>query len=176
MPIYFQPLSMMELRSAPGDILDRVAQRDESFIVERNGHQMACLVPLSLFMPDIQASRLRTEYERVGDAAEEVSTSITGQRELEMHFKNEGSDRGRTISVRLPHGYPNVAPKIFITPLPDECPHRWKDGSLCIFGATEIWNPGVHDVLHVLRQARQWLRHMEAWHKTGDWSEANAVT
>lgn len=44
MPLDFKPLSMMKLRSAPGEVLDRVAQKGEAFVVERNGEQMACLV------------------------------------------------------------------------------------------------------------------------------------
>jgi len=65
MPIEFKPLSMMQLRSAPGEVLDRVAQQGEAFVVERNGEQMACLVPLSLFMPDIQPKRLAREFDRL---------------------------------------------------------------------------------------------------------------
>ncbi len=53
----FQLLSMTELRNGPGDILDRVAEKGEAFIIERGGHRKACLVPLSLFFPDISTIR-----------------------------------------------------------------------------------------------------------------------
>jgi ubiquitin-protein ligase len=162
---------MMALRSAPGETLDRVAQKGESFIVERNGQQMACLVPLSAFMPDIQPVRLSRELERLQSQDEKQTVSITDDRELSMHFRGEGPDGGLTLTILLPHGYPNAAPKVSAAPLPDNCPHRWQDGNLCIFGATELWNPGQHDVLYVLQQARRWLSHLGRWQQTGEWGE-----
>lgn len=171
MPLNFQPLSMMELRSAPGEVLDRVAQKREAFIVERNGHQMACLVPLSVFMPDIQPARLAREFERLQAQSEEHTTSITEERELDLHFHGEGPDQGITLTVRLPHGYPSACPKVYAHPISDHCPHLWQDGSLCLFGVMELWNPGRHDVLYVLRLARRWLSHFEEWRRTGAWGE-----
>ena len=171
MPLNFQPLSMMELRSAPGEALDRVAQKGEAFIVERNGHQMACLVPLSVFMPDIQPARLAREFEQLQKRQEKQTVSITDERELNLHFRGEGPERNVTLTILLPHGYPNASPKVSVAPIPENCPHRWQDGTLCIFGATELWNPGQHDVLHVLRQARQWLTHFSRWQQTGEWGE-----
>jgi ubiquitin-protein ligase len=162
---------MMELRSAPGEALDRVAQKGESFIIERNGQQMACLVPLSAFMPDIQPARLVREFERLQSEDEKQTVSITDDRELSLHFRGEGPDGNLTLTILLPHGYPSAAPKVSAAPLPDNCPHRWQDGNLCIFGATELWNPGGHDVVHVLKKARSWLAHFGKWRKTGEWDE-----
>lgn len=164
-------MSMMELRSAPGEVLDRVAQKGESFIVERNGQQMACLVPLSVFMPAIQPARLARELELLDAQAEMSTVSITESNELELHFRGEGSGKDVTLTVRLPHGYPSASPKVFASPIPDICPHRWQDGSLCIFGAVDIWNPGKHDVSHALNLARQWLSHFEDWRQSGVWGE-----
>lgn len=171
MPLNFQPLSMMALRSAPGDVLDRVAQKSEAFIVERNGYQMACLVPLSVFMPDIQPARLTREFERLHSQGEEHTASITDARELDLHFRRQGADRGMTLTIRLPHGYPNACPKVYADPVPDRCPHTWQDGSLCLFGAVELWNPGQHDLLDVLHFARRWLAHFEVWLRSGSWGE-----
>lgn len=169
MPISFTPLAMMDLRSAPGEILDRVARNNESFVVERNGQQMACLVPLSIFMPDIQPARIARELERLNAQGEQQSTSITDARELEFQFREIIDDRTLTITIRLPHGYPNASPKVFVTPLPERCPHRWQDGSLCLFGVMELWNPGQHDTLHALRLTRRWLAHFADWEKSGRW-------
>lgn len=169
MPLNFTPLSMMDLRSAPGEALDRVARQGEAFVIERNGQQMACLVPLSIFMPDIQPARIAREMERLSDQHEEPRTSITDERELELQFRGEGSNKKITLVIRLPHGYPNTSPKVYADPLPDQCPHRWQDGSLCIFGVMELWNPGQHDVVHVLGLARRWLSHFEAWQGEGKW-------
>ena len=171
MPLNFQPLSMMELRSKPGESLDRVAQKGEAFIVERNGRQMACLVPLSVFMPDIQPTRLAREFERLDSEGEAQTVSVSDERELNLHFRGEGLDHNITLTVCLPHGYPNASPKVSAVPVPEGCPHRWQDGTLCIFGATELWNPGQHDVLYVLAQARRWLKSLGRWQQTGKWEE-----
>jgi ubiquitin-protein ligase len=171
MPIDFKPLSMTQLRSAPGEVLDRVAQKGEAFVVERNGEQMACLVPLSVFMPDIQPKRLAREFEHLEAQGEEYATSISDERELQFRFRKQGPDGDVTVTISLPHGYPNACPKVFVHPIPDGCPHRWQDGSLCIFGAMDVWNPGKHDVLYVLRLARRWLDHFATWKQTGAWSE-----
>jgi hypothetical protein len=171
MPLNFQPLSMMELRSAPGEVLDRVAQRQESFIVERNGYQMACLVPLSVFMPDIQPARLQKEFEKLQSFGENQITAISDTRELDLRFKEQGPNHEFTITIRLPHGYPNVCPKVFAEPVPKNSPHRWQDGSLCIFGAMELWNPGQHDVVYVLNLTRRWLAHFSSWKNSGTWPQ-----
>ena len=163
MPVRFQLLSMMELRSAPGEVLDRVAQNQEAFIVERSGQQMACLVPLSVLLPDIQPSRLIQEVEALDHASLSRTVSITQDNELDFHFRGEGTAQEITLTVRLPHGYPSVSPKIFADPVAENCPHLWQDNSLCIFGALDIWNPGKHDVVHVLELARQWLAQYETW-------------
>ncbi len=170
MPLNFQPLSMMALRGAPGDVLDRVAQNHEAFIVERNGQQIACLVPLSVFMPDIQPARLAQELEALDVNGEERRVSLTHDNELELRFHGEGTSNDMILTVRLPHGYPNASPKVFVDPLVPDCPHRWQDGSLCIFGAIEIWNPGKHNILRVLALARRWISHYEAWRADGTWT------
>lgn len=169
MPLDFKTLPMMELRSAPGEILDRVAHKSEAFIVERNGNQMACLVPLSAFMPDIQPARLAQELERLEGQGERHAISISDSRELELRFREDSSENQLIVTIRLPHGYPSACPKVFIHPLPNRCPHRWQDGSVCIFGALDVWNPGQHDVPHVLRLTRRWISNFAEWQKTGKW-------
>jgi hypothetical protein len=171
MPLNFTTLSMMDLRGAPGEALDRVAREGEAFIIERNGQQMACLVPLSIFMPDIQPARIAREMERLNDQHETPKTSINDDKELELQFRGEGSNKQLTLIVRLPHGYPNASPKVYVDPLPDKCPHRWQDGSLCIFGVMGPWNPGQHDAVYALGLARRWISHFETWKQQGQWGE-----
>jgi hypothetical protein len=50
MAIDFTALPMPELRNRPGEIPERVAKGGESFVIERNGHQKTCLMPLSIFL------------------------------------------------------------------------------------------------------------------------------
>src|SRR5688572_16127183 len=82
MPLEFGILSMTELRNRPGEILDRVADSGEAFIVERNGSRKACLVPLSVFFPDVSPARIGEEIEELEKHGEEPRTTITEKREL----------------------------------------------------------------------------------------------
>lgn len=167
---------MMDLRKTPGEILDRVADRGEAFIVERSGQQMACLVPLSTLLPGIQQSRIVREFDALRRADEAHTTELTADHEIELKFRHENNGEEIILTVRLPHGYPSQAPKIFANPIKSECPHKWQDGSLCIFGMMEIWNPGKHDVLDVLALARQWLGRYREWEKTGQWSDVGGAS
>src|SRR3954452_18836769 len=85
-PQDFRPLSMTELRTRPGEILDRVADRGEAFIIERGGHQKACLVPLSVFLPDVSPSRIAFELQELSDNGEEPRTTFTEEREVAFRF------------------------------------------------------------------------------------------
>lgn len=166
----FQLLSMTELRNGPGEILDRVADKGEAFIIERNGHRKACLVPLSLFFPDISPTRIADELKELEHHKEEPSTTITPERELAFRFRQKFSeDRALELTIVLPHGYPNRCPRVYVAPLEDGVPHRWADGALCLFGVMSVWNPGKHTVMSTLTLARRWLEHYKTWRNTGHW-------
>src|SRR5882757_9833147 len=66
----FKTLKMMELRSSPGEVLDRVARDGEVFIVERNGQPKACLVPVSFLLPDISPDRIAKELSKLDNSRE----------------------------------------------------------------------------------------------------------
>src|SRR5665213_3590349 len=112
----FAQLSMSDFRNAPGEILDRVADDGEAFIIERSGKQKACLVPLSAFLPDIEPSRIADELQKLSDAGEQPRTSITEDREISFSFPSVKTEAaGVRITVLLPHGYPNNCPRIYAT-------------------------------------------------------------
>jgi len=169
MVLEFKILSMMELRSSPGDILDRVHKGGEAFIIERSGQQKACLVPISHFLPDIPKNRLNEELDELRRGGEEPTLSISDDRELEIQFKKSIKNILVTLKIILPHGYPNAAPKVYAFPIRADAPHRWQDGALCIFGYLITWNPGKHNLAFTLKLARQWLSHYESWCETDEW-------
>lgn len=170
MPYDFGLLSMTELRNRPGEILDRVAHSGESFIIERNGRRTACLVPLSVFFPDIAPTRIADEIKELDDHQEEQRITITEDRELAFRFPLKLSDETPVeLTVMLPHGYPNSCPRVYAEPIREDAPHRWKDGALCMYGVMSGWNPGKHTVFSTLELARQWLRHYDQWRQTGQW-------
>jgi len=169
MPIDYELLSMTELRSRPGEILDRVADKGEAFIIERNGQRKACLVPLSVFLPDIAPTRIADEFQELLAHKEEPRTTITESRELLFRFDHKLKDSTSIeIKILLPHGYPHSCPRLYADAI-KEAPHRWVDGALCVYGVMTGWNPGKHTVLSTLTLARQWLQHYETWCETGQW-------
>src|SRR5258708_32712084 len=92
MPLDFGLLSMTELRNRPGGILDRVADAGEAFIGERNGSRKACLVPLSVFFPDVSPARIGREIDELEKHGEEPRTTITAERELAFRFSQKLAD------------------------------------------------------------------------------------
>lgn len=171
MTLKFEPLSMMDLRSRPGEVLDEVAEGSRAFVIERNGQQKACLVPISYFLPDIPTERIGEELEKLGNNNEMYRVVFSDSKEIQLVFPNAVPEKAIDITVTLPHGYPVKSPLISAEPIADDSPNRWHDGTLCIFGVMESWQPNHHDVVHVLALARQWLANYAQWQRTGDWPD-----
>ena len=183
MQLDFRLLPMTELRTKPGEILDRVAEGGEAFLIERNGARKACLVPLRVFLPDVSPTRIANEVEALTEAGESPITTVTTEREMAFRFPRLprapdqptgelGPEAPHEIVVVLPHGYPNTCPRLYATALKEGVPHRWSDGALCVFGVMSTWNPGKHSVTFALGLARSWLKNYEAWSNTGQWPQA----
>jgi prevent-host-death family protein len=169
MPLDIGLLSMTELRNRPGEILDRVADTGEAFIIERSGKRKACLVPLSVFFPDVSPTRIADELQELERHGETPRTTITSEREVEFRFPVDADSSRMEVKIVLPHGYPNSCPRVYATGVTTDAPHRWRDGALCLYGVMSAWNPGQHTVLFTLGLAKQWLRRYEEWGKTGQW-------
>jgi prevent-host-death family protein len=167
--IDFKSLKMMELRSSPGEVLDRVARDGEVFIIERNGQPKACLVPVSFLLPDISPDRIAQELEKLRENKEHPKLTINEKKELEINCHETAAGENVVLSIVLPHGYPNAAPRIYVLQIPSNTPKLWPDGSLAIFGATAVWNSKSHDTLYALRLARVWLKDYAKWRRTGEW-------
>jgi len=167
--IDFKTLKMMELRSSPGEVLDRVARDGEVFVIERNGQPKACLVPVSFLLPDISPDRITLELGRLAEKNETYKLTINEHKELEINCHEVAAGDNVLLSIVLPHGYPDSAPRIYALQVPANTPKRWQDGSLSIFGTTATWNAKKHDVIHALTLARAWLKQYSKWRKTGEW-------
>ena len=167
--IDFTPLSMTELRNRPGEILDRVAMQGESFVIERHGHRKACLVPLSVFLPDVSPTRVIQEIQQLERTNESPRTTVTREREIAFKVQHDAKQNTYEITVVLPHGYPNVCPRVYADPIDSDAPHLFLDGALCIFGVMTSWNPAKHTVSLAIENARRWLKHYEIWKTHGEW-------
>lgn len=168
-PVEFTSLSMMTLRSSPGEVLDRVAQGGEAFIIERSGHQLACLLPVSMFLPDVDQKRIVKDREELDNSDIPYSIGVNPDKEIYFKVKHEEF----SIIIVMPNGYPNSSPRINVDGIDDNSPHRWQDGSLCIFGAMESWNPGTKNISDVLALTRKWLAGYRQWKSTGEWPSYN---
>jgi prevent-host-death family protein len=171
MRLDFTPLSMTELRTRPGEILDRVAEDGESFVIERNGRKRACLVPISVFLPDISPARIARDLDELEKAGEVTCTTITGEKEVAIRLKHSHGDKSYSIIITLPHNYPNACPRVYVDDIDQNVPHRFVDGALCIFGVMSSWNPGKHTARDALDNARHWLSQYESWRLTGSWPQ-----
>lgn len=171
MKIDFKTLKMMQLRSSPGEVLDRVARDGEVFIIERNGQPKACLVPVSFLLPDVSPERITLELSKLAEKNENYKLTINENKELEINCHETAAGENVLLSIILPHGYPDSAPRIYALHVASNTPKRWQDGSLSIFGATATWNAKTHNVLHALSLARVWLKEYAKWRKTGEWPE-----
>jgi len=160
---------MMTLRNSPGDVIDRVARDGEAYIIERSGQPLACLLPISLFFPDVDQKRIAIDRGHLESSGIDYTIGVTPDNE--MYFKVKEDEY--SITVVMPNGYPSNCPKMFIDPIEDDCPHRWQDGSLCIFGAIDSWNPGTKNILDVLALAQKWLGSYKQWKNSGEWQSDN---
>jgi len=167
--IDFKTLAMMQLRNSPGEILDRVAKDGEVFVIERNGEPKACLIPVFFLLPDIPPDRMAREFERLNEKYDKHTLTITDNNELQIGILETAAGENIVLTVVLPHGYPQAAPRVHASPLHPDTPNRWPDGSLPLFGDPTLWNGKGHDAVHALGLARQWLRLYAAWRRTGEW-------
>jgi len=164
----FTTLSMTDLRNRPGEILDRVVEKGETFVIERNGRQQACLVPLSVFLPDVAPARIAAELGELEKAGEHALTTITSEKEVAIHVRSP-QDGARTITILLPQNYPNTCPRVYVDPIDATAPRRFSDGALCLFGVMSSWNPAKNTARDALDNARRWLARYEIWRTEGEW-------
>ena len=66
-------------------------------------------------------------------------------------------------------GYPYEMPKVFVTkPTLGYTIHIYNAGNIC-YMHPNVWNPGRHDLKHVLFQAAVWLNKYEVFQQRGKW-------
>ncbi len=160
---------MSDLRARPGEIVDQVLRGGQVFLVERKGKPLACLVPVEDVMPAVPGSRWAQELSALDEAEEVYSVGLSNQREIIVRVPEQPGEPGASIEILLPHRYPSVPPAVRAAPLDESAPHRFPDGTMCVFGMMTRWNPGQHGVVSAIEMARQWLRNYREWRRTGKW-------
>lgn len=160
---------MSDLRARPGEMVDQVLREGQVFLIERKGKPLACLAPVEDFMPAIPSERWQRELAALHDAEELYSVAISEAREIVVRVPELPGEQGIQIEIVLPHGYPNLPPVVRATPIDDSAPHRFPDGSLCVFGMMTRWNPGADSAVSAIAVARQWLSNYHEWRRLGKW-------
>ena len=90
---------------------------------------------------------------------------------MEISFHEIAAGDNVLLSIILPHGYPNSAPRIHAPNVASNTPKRWPTDHL---RSSAPARPGIaktHDAMHALNLARGWLRQYAKWRKTGEWPE-----
>jgi hypothetical protein len=81
------------------------------------------------------------------------------------------TDESISYSIVIQHD-PGRSPRLFVTQptLPTEAPHRYRDGSLCLYWPKEwAWGAGQLLAQTLLPWAALWLYYFEIWQVTGEW-------
>lgn len=66
----------------------------------------------------------------------------------------------------------NKSPKVFINSpeIDKRCPHKYSDGSLCLYHSSNYkWNADKLVALHIMQWTIAWIYFYEAWLQTGEW-------
>ncbi|MEX2206654.1 MAG: hypothetical protein WEF50_10550 [Myxococcota bacterium] len=80
-----------------------------------------------------------------------------------------------TLEINFSDLYPNEMPSVYIRkPALATSPHRYREGNIC-FQHPSTWNPGLHDVKHVMARAAKWLNKYEVWLQTRNWPGAEIL-
>jgi len=123
------------------------------------------------YLKDKNVSRLYLSFQPSTDLGLEdhISSAFVGGGSQWTIIAEKGDKCEITLTIVLPHGYPNNAPKIHASPIINNTPHRWQDGALCVFGVMNNWNPGRHNITFTLALARKWLFNYREWCEKGSW-------
>lgn len=74
------------------------------------------------------------------------------------------------LEIFFPSTYPNNMPKVYVRKpaLSSNTDHMFREGNIC-YQHPSTWNPGRHDLSHVIARAAKWLNKYEIWLQTGRW-------
>lgn len=75
-----------------------------------------------------------------------------------------------TLSIFFPETYPYAMPSVYVrTPaINKSVDHIYENGNIC-FQHVSTWNPGRHDLTHVIARTAKWLNKYEVWLQTKRW-------
>ena len=83
------------------------------------------------------------------------------------------ASRYYTLAITFPDSYPFAMPSINIRKptIKLGTGHQYENGNIC-YQYAPTWNPGRHDLVHVISRAAKWLNKYEVWLQTSKWPGA----
>ena len=100
---------------------------------------------------------------------------------VESHYDYQGNPYVRValqttvsrfyiLQIFFPDTYPYNMPKVYVKrpALSSNTYHMYKEGNIC-YQHYSTWNPGKHDLSHVIARAAKWLNKYELWRQKGTW-------
>ena len=100
---------------------------------------------------------------------------------VECHYDTQGNpyvmvalqtsaSRIYTLSVSFPDNYPYSLPSVYVRKptLKRGTGHMFSEDKIC-YQHSSTWNPGRHDLSHVIARSAKWLNKYEVWLKTNNW-------
>ncbi len=99
---------------------------------------------------------------------------------LEAYYNSQGNPYVRValqtikriyiLEILFPSTYPYNMPKVYVKKpaLSSKTCHMFLDGNIC-YQHPSTWNPGKHDLSHVVARTAKWLNKYEVWLRTGRW-------
>ena len=66
----------------------------------------------------------------------------------------------------------NLSPKVFVNnpQIDEKCPHRYSDGSLCLYHRENFkWSANKLVAAMIMQWTIAWIYFYEAWQQTGEW-------
>ena len=100
---------------------------------------------------------------------------------VECHFDAQGNpyvkvvlqtsaSRIYILSIFFPDNYPYALPSVYVKKptLKRGAPHMFSEDKIC-YQHFSTWNPGRHDLSHVIARSVKWLNKYEVWLITNNW-------
>jgi len=80
------------------------------------------------------------------------------------------TNRFYTLAINFPDKYPYAMPRVRVREpsIRSSAYHLFSNGTMC-YQHESTWNPGRHDLIHVIARAAKWLNKYEVWLQTNRW-------
>lgn len=114
--------------------------------------------------------RIRQEIAEAGRKFEYIESRSDSQGNPYVRVALQTIKRIYILQIFFPSTYPYSMPKVYVRKpaLRSNSYHMFQEGNIC-YQHSSTWNPGKHDLSHVIARTAKWLNKYEVWLQTGRW-------